>query len=391
MDKYIYNLIAASFAFMAMTGCTGGGKDSNANAAATEERSTRVKTFAVSAQTFESRVAVQGSIEAKESANVGALVAGTIEDIWVDEGDKVTGGKSRLFQIDQESLSNKVVVAEQALAVARSQHEVAKASLESIKASLDKALLDYNRYKRLHDEKRVTDNEFELRDTNLRQARANLAVGEAQIALSLQQIEQAEAQLLISQKALKDSLAVAPISGYVSVRNFDSGEFVGVGEVVVSIVDVENLEAAAFVPARHFEKIKVGETKLRLSKLGREVGEVTVTYRSPIVDTTLRTFEIKATLNGESAGSFAPGMMVDGELIFDSHSALGIPASSVLSRNGESVVFVALDGRAKQRTIKTGENTDGRIEILSGLSSGELVISEGHTIVRDGSAVEIVK
>lgn len=388
MKNSFYLFSIASLMAIIFVGCDKASEESNVNVKTVN--ATRVKTANVSNRFFENRFSVQGSIEASVSANVAALVPGNLDTIWVDEGDAVVAGVTKLFQIDPISLSNQVVIAEQALAVARSQHEVAKASLESTRASLDKAELDYNRYKRLHNEKRVTDNEFEVRNTSLRQARANLKVGEAQVALCSQQVEQAEAQLLIASKSLSDSLAIAPISGRVSARNFDPGEYASSGKVVISIVDVDKLEAAAFVPSIYFDRIKAGETRIRLSVAGRDLGEAVVSYRSPVVDTTLRTFEIKAELDGEMARSFAPGMMVDATLVFERHEALGAPSSAVLIRGGESVVFIANGDKAEQRVVRTAFVTDGWIEITSGLKAGDAVIFEGHTIVRDGSPIEIV-
>lgn len=351
----------------------------------------RVKAETVDGRLFENRLSVQGSIEAAVSANVASRISGILDYIWVDEGDLVVANETRLFQIDSVSLSNQVVIARQALAVAHSQHEVAKASLESARASFDKAKLDFERYKRLHDEKRVTDNEFEIRDTALRQENANLLVGEANVKLCAQQVEQAEAQLGIALKSYADSLVIAPISGRVSVRSFDPGEYASSGKVVISIVDVDNLEAAAFIPSAHFDSVKIGETTLRLSIAGRDLGDVAVSYRSPVIDTTLRTFEIKAKLDAAKAKSFAPGMMVDAIIVFERHEAIGVPSSSILNRGGKQVVFVVNGDKAEQRIVEVGNNTDGWTEVLSGLKRGERVIYEGHTIVRDGSPVEIVK
>lgn len=351
----------------------------------------RVKAETVDGRLFENRLSVQGSIEAVVSANVASRISGILDYIWVDEGDLVVANETRLFQIDSVSLSNQVVIARQALAVAHSQHEVAKASLESARASFDKAKLDFERYKRLHDEKRVTDNEFEIRDTALRQENANLLVGEANVKLCAQQVEQAEAQLGIALKSYADSLVIAPISGRVSVRSFDPGEYASSGKVVISIVDVDNLEVAAFIPSAYFDSVKIGETTLRLSVAGRDLGDVAVSYRSPVIDTTLRTFEIKAKLDTAKAKSFAPGMMVDAVIVFERHEAIGVPSSSILNRGGKQVVFVVNGDKAEQRIVEVGNNTDGWTEVLSGLKRGERVIYEGHTIVRDGSPVEIVK
>ena len=350
---------------------------------------TRVRVASPAERTFESRLTVQGTVEAKTSANVAARVSGNLDTIWVDEGDHVVAGETRLFQIDPVNLSNQVVIAEQALAVAKSSLSVSMANLEKIKAEATKAERDYARYERLHREGRVTDNEFEVRETQQLSAKAGLSVGEAQIELAKQQVEQANAQLLIARKALSDTLIIAPLTGAVSVRKADPGEFIGAGSSVLTIVNTEDLEAAAFIPAKYYPEVKTGATAVRIVVNGKEA-DCQVSYKSPVVNKTLRTFEIKGSLSAETAADIAPGMMVDMTIIFEAHKNPAVPASAVLTRNGATVVFVAKDGKAVQKTVTVGLQNDGYAEITSGLDAADKVICEGHTLVREGMEVDIV-
>ncbi len=283
------------------------------------------------------------------------------------------------------------MIAEQAVAVAQSALDVSVASLESIKATAKKAELDFARFERLFKEGRVSANEFEKADTGNAQAKAQLAVGETQIALSRQQVEQAKAQLLIAKKRLADSLIVSPITGIVSERMADPGEYIGGGQAILKIVDLDTIEAGAFIPAQYFTRVVPGKTTFRLSEQGAALGDVTVSYKSPVVNTTLRTFEVKGVVGKEAAAVVAPGMMVDLAIVFDSRKAFGIPSGAVLVRDGKEVVFVVKDGKATQREVETGYQNDGYTEITKGLTADDVVIYEGHTIVREGIGVDIVE
>ncbi len=390
MNKPLYIAFVALSA-AAFVGCGGAEEEAKPEVTASASiQSVRGMAVKVAERTVENRLTVQGSLEAKIWANVAARVAGNLDAIWVDEGDTVVAGETKLFQIDPVSLSNEVVIARQAVAVAESSLNVSIASLESIKAAAKKSELDFDRYERLFKEGRVSANEFEKAETQNAQSEAQLAVGETQIALAKQQVEQAKAQLLITEKRLSDSLIISPITGVVSERMADPGEYIGGGQVVLKIVDLNTIEAGAFIPAQYYARVVPGKTAFRLSEHGRALGDVTVSYKSPVVNTTLRTFEIKGIVNRESAASAAPGMMVDLTIVFDSRKGVGVPSGSVLVRDGKSVVFVVKDGRAAQRVVETGYQNDGYTEITKGLAADDLVIYEGHTIVREGQGVEIV-
>lgn len=348
----------------------------------------RVKAAAPTKAVFERSHTVQGTIDARNTASVSARISGNLDEIWVDEGDVVAAGETRLFQIDPVNAYNQVVIAEQTLAVAKSGLAVSEANLLKIKAEADKAAADFARYERLHKEGRVTDNEFEVRQTANAQAAAGLAVGKAQIELSKQQVAQAEAQLGIARKGLSDSLIKAPISGVVSARNAEPGEFISSGSAVLKIVDTNALEVAAFIPAQYFAEVKPGVTKARVAVAGAAPVEVPVSFKSPVIDTTLRTFELKGLLSGGDA--LAPGMMADVSVVFEAREGIGVPAGAVLTRGGKTVVFVVENGKAVQKEVKTGFHNGGSVEILGGLAEGDKVIYEGHTLVRDGLAVNVM-
>ena len=388
--NYMIPTATAVAALLAFAGC-GKDKTETPTASAATAATVRVKTAKAVKQTFEARLTIQGGVDAKSEANVSARVSGNLDSIWVDEGDEVVAGKTPLFQIDPVSLSNEVTIAEQAYAVAKSSLDVNEANLKSIEATAHKAELDFARYERLHKEGCVTDNEFETRQTQNLQAKANIEVGKAQIALARQQVEQADARLTIARKNLEDAHIIAPLTGRISLRSADPGEFIAAGKPILKIVDPDKLEAVGYVPSAYYGRVTQGKTTFHLTNGKEYLGPVTVTYKSPVVDTTLRTFEIKGLLSPKQAEALAPGMMIGMTLVFDSRESLGVPAGAVLVRDNKDVVFVAQGGHAAQREVKTGYPNDGKLEILEGLQPGDEVIYEGHTLVREGLPVEIMQ
>lgn len=348
-----------------------------------------VRALPAAPRTFERRLTVQGTLEAKVFANVAARADGNLDALWVDEGDAVTAGETQLFQVDPVHRENALTIAKQDLAVAKASLDVAKASARKTEAEARKARLDFERFERLHQDGKVSLGEFESADVARAQAEAGIAVAEAQVDLAQRQVRQAEASLAIAEKNFADARAVAPISGVVSARHAEPGEQMSVGKTVLRIEDLDSVEAAAFLPAQYYPDVEPGTTTFRLAIGGRDAGTHTVTTRSPVINPVLRTFEIKGRL--QNAGERAvPGQMADLTLVFESREGLGVPSPAVLVRAGRTVVFVAQDGTAAAREVETGLQNDGWTEILSGLEPGEAVVTEGQTQLHDGMPVDVL-
>jgi len=348
-----------------------------------------IRAQAAAERTFERRLTVQGTLEAKNYANVASRIDGTLEEIWVDEGDAVVAGQTALFQVDAANRQNSLTIAEQNLAVAQASRAVAQASAQKTEAEAHKANLDFARYDRLHRDGRVSDNEFEGAQVQHEAAKAAIDVAQAQVDLAERQVKQAEASRAIAQKNLEDAKVTAPISGFVSSRTAEPGEQMSVGRVVLRIDDLAEIEAAAYLPAQYHADVVPNRTTFRLGVAGRAAGQHVVTYRSPTINPVLRTFEIKGRV--EDAGELAaPGSMADLTIVFESRAGLGVPSAAVLIRNGKPTIFVVQAGKAVQREVQTGLQNDGWTEILSGLAAGESVVTEGQTQLRDGLPINVL-
>jgi RND family efflux transporter MFP subunit len=368
-------------------GCGRARAQAPANEAKPQETALAVRAQVVTNRVFERRFTVQGTFEAKRTANVAARVPGNLDAIWVDEGDIVEAGKTRLFQIDPVGLSNAWVIAGQQCDVARAGLQVARASAAKVRAEARKVTLDFARYDRLHKDGKVSDHEYETALTLNEQAKAGIAVAEAQVELAARQVAQAEASLAIARKNLDDSLAIAPISGVISQRNAEPGELMAAGRTILVIVDPTLIEAGAFLPAQNYHDVVPGETTFRLEIDGRPAGTHLISYRAPTINPTLRTFEIKGVVDTSTVAA-VPGGMATLTILFESREGPGVPSSSILTRKGQSVVFTIRDGRAYQTPVTTGFQNGTSTEIVSGLKAGDTVVTEGQTLLRDNLAVD---
>ena len=389
--KHTHTILLAILAAGVAAGCgrssASTGSTETAESAAAQRRA--IRAAAPEQRRFEQRLTVQGAIECKVVADVGARVPGNLDRIDVDEGDLVEAGKTVLFQVDPTSLEKAVTIAEQDLNVARASLAVAKAQAAQAEAQARKALSDFARYERLHEQGRVSDNEFEVRDVARAQAEAAQEVAKAGVELAERRVEQAQAALDIARKNLADATVVAPIDGVVTRRSAEPGEFASVGKKVVRIEDFATREAVAFLPAAYHGDVHPDETTFRLALDDRDAGEHVVTHRSPTVDPVLRTFEIKGRIPQGREG-VVPGNMAQLTLVFSSRQGLAVPASAVLFRRGRHLVFVVEDGRAVEREVEIGLANDGWREIVSGLAPGDSVVVEGQALLAEGDLVSVL-
>jgi RND family efflux transporter MFP subunit len=342
-------------------------------------------------RTFEQVIVTQGNVEAKKVAMVSPRIPGTLEEIFVDEGDFVVAGQTKLFQTDSVKLRQNVTIRQHDLAVTRCALQQAQASLEKVTADFEKAEMDFKRFERLLAKDATTQDVFEQQQSQYKQLAASKKVSQAQVELAAEQVRQAEAALIIAEKDLADTEVLAPIDGVISMRMAEPGEMGSPGVPVMRIEDPNLVEISAFLPAAAYPTVEAEQTLMRVTVAGIELGDLTISYKSPTIGAKLRTFEIKCLLENPPVG-VAPGAMADIAVILTSRDGLGVPAVSVLQRSGQSVVFTVEGNIARRRNVRIGLENNGWIELLdSGVTESMQIVSMGQDMLDDGVAVSVQK
>lgn len=341
---------------------------------------------------FEELVETSGNVETKHYALVAARIPGTLDEIYVQEGDHVVAGRTRLFQTDKIKVTQAVEIAKQSVAVAEAGLKARKATVERVQADFEKAQIDYERYKRLYkNEEAVTQNAFESQESRFKQLKAALDEAEAATDLSQSQLEQAQSNLIISSKDLADSLVMAPISGYISVRYKEPGEMADAGVQVVRIDDTSTLEISAYLPAEYYPRVLTGATKMAAIIDGIDAGELALSYKSPTIDNKLRNFEIKTLLTNPPQG-VTSGAMAKIRVVMDHRDAVGIPRQAIIKRAEGSVVFLVDGDKAKMVSFEKGLETGGWVEVKSDkIKEGQPIITMGQDRIKDGESISITK
>lgn len=337
--------------------------------------------------TFERAVVVSGNVQAKNYALISARMPGAVDTIFVDRGDAVQAGQTKLFQSDALKLTKAVAIARQGLQVAELSVEEKEANLEQVQAGREQAESDAQRYRALVLDHAIPKQLHDQHETRLKQACALVRHGEALLALDKSRLEQARLQVTMAEKDLADSLVIAPISGRISQRFLEPGEMAAPGTPVLKIEDPSLLEVSVFLPEEHYARVAPGQTQVRISVAGIDAGVRPVTYKSPTVNPKLRTFEIKGLIESPPVG-IAPGCLAEVVVVLESHQGLGIPTPAIQQRGGRSVVFVVEQDRAHLKPVQPGLSMNVWTEIEArDLASGGAVVTMGQQLLDEGTPV----
>ncbi len=340
---------------------------------------------------FEERLKVQGNIESVKVAKVSARIPGPIEAIFVSEGDLVEAGITPLFQIDSIKLQKNVEIRQQELAIARLSLKEKQARLKQANADFEKAQSDLNRFRLLWEDNSTSADNYEKALLKHKVSQAAVEHTQALIDLSGEQLKQAELALRIAEKDFADSTVYAPISGRVVTKLQEPGETAAPGKPVILIKDPEKTEISAHLPAIYYHRVKEGETQANISTEGCPPFKQKVSFKSPVINPTLRTFQVKC-LNEGGKNALIPGALAELTFILSRETSLGVESGAILNRAGGKVVFIARNGTAHMVSIETGIENDGRTQIISkGLKENDVAIIRGHNLLNEGQKISLRK
>jgi HlyD family secretion protein len=379
------------------------------------DKGVKVYTADVEKRDLTQVVKASGEIEPRVKVNISAHVIGKIEELYVEEGDRIERGKPFLRLEQQAFLAQR----DQWAAQLRSAQTAVRQSEVSLADSRNRL----GRAKRLNEQGVFSSQQLE--DAQLATTSAELGLRESQEA-----VQQMRANLVKAQDDLSKTTIFAPLSGRVIELNAEEGEVVvsgtmnNPGSVIGIIADMSELLANVDVDETEIVQVRMGqEAVLKVDALpnkeylGRVVEVGSSGFNRPAQpDVTF--FKVKLLLENPDEDLRAR-MSVRAEIKSDHRpAALVVPIQAVVDRKpiaakegktgkaGKAdasaareqaevqVVFVIEEGKARQKAVKTGLSDETHIELTSGLKPGEVVITGPYRTLRDlkdGDAVTISK
>jgi HlyD family secretion protein len=377
-------------------------------------------TIKVAVENAEKRVIVEtitanGKIQPEKEVKISPDVSGEIVELTVKEGDPVEKGQLLLRIRPDTYISQK----ERSLAGISS----ARARLAQSEAQFTQAELAFNRSKQLYNEQTVSKSDFE-------QAQATYTVAKAEVDAAKFAVVSSEASLKEANENLIKTSIYAPISGTVSMLLIELGERVAgtnlmAGTELLRVADLSRMEAQVQVNENDIPRVKLGDTALIEvdayldQKFKGIVTEIANSAKTTGVSADQVTnFDVKILVLADSykklvdAGDknpFRPGMSATVDIQTASKAdIISVPIQSVTTRTDttkvtgttsnkdiRTLVFVTDGTHALARDVKTGIQDNSYIEILSGVTAGERVVSAPFSAISkklsDSTLIEVVK
>ncbi|MEJ2504672.1 MAG: efflux RND transporter periplasmic adaptor subunit, partial [Ignavibacteriaceae bacterium] len=201
------------------------------------------------------------------------------------------------------------------------------------------------------------------------------------------QVNQAEVELI---KAQIDKTEIrAPFSGIVGLKNVSEGSFVNNSTIIASLQNINPIKIDFSIPERHSSMVEVGD-EINFTISGNNKKYIGKVYAiEPKIDPVTRTLQIRA-LCSNTGREILPGSFASVELVLKKiENAILVPSEALIPDIQGQKVFVYRNGIATPQQVETGIRTDKTVQLTSGVSEGDTIITSGMLQLRPGAPVKI--
>lgn len=405
MKKYLIALLLA-VSTISLIGC---GKTETVQ----EEKAIAVSVQAAKGGDIENTNTFSGTTKIKEETSVTVEMGGTIEEMNVQLGDKVTKGQT-LLRIKGTDIENSIKTAQAAVntaqaayndsdvTVANSQNQL-ESGLANAKVAYDKALSGYEETKRqydntaqLYDAGAVSEDVYkqaqaglEQSQKSVEQAQASLDAAQKSYDTGVGNREQAKAAIEQAQVGLETALSnrdkltlKSPVDGVITAKNFDVNEMASQGQPAFVISSTGILQIDLNITQADIGKFTEGQTVNVI--LDGQTVEGTVNNVPEVADSSSSLYKVEVLVDN-SDGQFKAGMSAEVEVSIEKQdNVITVPKKSILEEDGVKYVYiVGDDNRAVKKEITTGIETASTVEIKSGVDADDTVVIGGLSLISE--------
>ena len=346
-----------------------------------------------------------GTVRAKNSSVVAAKIMGNIVAFHVREGDVVRPGQVlveienrdagiqlqktragvRETQDSLEEVDRNIRAAESAYAAALANERLAKTTLSRYQTLFDRHSVSPQEFDEIRARHEVAKAESERADRMLQVAKARHSQVQARI-------DQAKADVANAQVYVGYSRIAAPIAGVVVAKQADVGSMAMPGTPLLTIEDSSHYQLEASVQESQLGKIQVHDrVRVVIEAVGDRELEGTVAEIVPAADPASRSYVVKVALPTIAGAQLRTGLYGKAGFLTGQRKVLAIPQVAIVQQGQLTAAFVVdQSGIARLRLVKTGKTFGDRVEVLSGLTEGEQILSERVAEIRDGTRVRDV-
>ena len=287
-------------------------------------------TYTVKIEPVATKIDVVGTVASEESVHLSARINAYVSNIFASAGQSVKKGQV-LIELDSREIREK---------------------LASANIQLKQSQTEYKRTLSLYKQKAATEQ-------SLTAAKSMYNAAQSQVA---------EIEVMLTYTRIK-----SPINGIITDRRVEKGDLANPGHSLLSVYDPLNMRIEVPVPVRLIEKLALGQTvEISLDRPARPFkGRVSEIVSA--VDPLSRTQEVKIHIENKK-GDVLPGTFGRVWVFEDPYPAVLVPASAVVLLGQLEMVHLVQDNRVVRRMVKSGPSFGKKIEILSGLTQGDIIL-----------------
>lgn len=332
-----------------------------------------------------------GTVEARHAYAIGAVQAGRLARVLVDQGDRVKRGQL-LAEVDPVDLDERLAAARSTLARARHSAETAQAQLDEAKARQQMAQASANRFRDLARQGFVSNDAADAKAAEADAARAGVEGASSALAAGKQEIGRAIAEVAALQKQRANLRLVSPVDGVVTAREAEPGNAVVAGQAVIRVID----------PASVWVRVRIDQGKAAGIAPGQAARIVLRSRRTEPLPGKVVRVELQADAVTEErlvdvAFDQPPAGWSIGELaevtieLPKVDVGLFVPSQAVQRLGSQTGVWRIEGGRARFVPVKAGASTlDGKTQIVEGLAEGDAVIAYSQQTLQPDMRVRAV-
>lgn len=343
--------------------------------------------FTVASRAVAAQYHASGTVRPRSSAELSSKVVGHIREVRVKAGDRIQPGQV-LAVIDSGELEARLRQARAGREASLAACEEAEKGLAAAEAGARLATATYQRFQALAEKRAATRQELDEVESRYRSAKAQEDMAAAGLKRAQSAVEQAEAELAAAEALFGYTRITAPFEGTVLERRVDPGTLAAPGVVLLVVAEAGAFRVEASVGELQAGAIEKGDLA-RVSLEGRaDAIEARVSEILPAISAATRDFVVKLDLPADFA--LRPGMFARVTFEVGQAEKMLVPVSAVMRRGQLDTVFVVEEGRARLRLVTIGLRRGERLEVLSGLSEGERILSAPPAGTVEGARIAVV-
>ena len=357
-----------------LTGCS----QSKSSKESEDGRPVSVRATVVQTGSITAYLEGAGTTAPRERAKLGAKVDGTISEITVEEGDAIQKGQL-LIALDPVDFQLEIERAAAAL-------KAAEAELNQTQEDYELKSLDWKRIASLYERRVIAKHRYDVMKASFHMAGASVAEARAQVT-------QMQADLALAEKRYADSRVLAPFDGVVTKKMLHVGEIssvYGYNWEALEVMDLSHIKIECDIAEKWRTFIAPEMTTLiTIDAFPNEEFSGTITTITPLVDPQQRTFKVKIVIPNRERRLTA-GMFARIKIAFEKRpDTIIVPIDDILQTQEGHFVFLVLDGKARRQQIELGIVEGKKAEVISGLQTGDMVVTAGSYRLQDGTPVEV--